>query len=98
MGSELLFLGGAEGIRTPDPLHAMEVRYQLRYSPARPWPGWSWPEGRTWEDRTSTVERSYPAAAATSTAVGTAATGLAAAGDHRDGLYSPHRRILPSHA
>ena len=31
---------GAEGIRTPDPLHAMEVRYQLRYSPARP-------EGRT---------------------------------------------------
>src|SRR5579872_5680218 len=25
--------GGAEGIRTPDPLHAMEVRYQLRYSP-----------------------------------------------------------------
>ena len=24
---------GAEGIRTPDPLHAMEVRYQLRYSP-----------------------------------------------------------------
>jgi hypothetical protein len=25
---------GAEGIRTPDPLHAMEVRYQLRYSPA----------------------------------------------------------------
>ena len=31
--SELQFLGGAEGIRTPDPLHAMEVRYQLRYSP-----------------------------------------------------------------
>jgi hypothetical protein len=31
--SDLLFLGGAEGIRTPDPLHAMEVRYQLRYSP-----------------------------------------------------------------
>ena len=28
--------GGAEGIRTPDPLHAMEVRYQLRYSPATP--------------------------------------------------------------
>jgi hypothetical protein len=27
------FFGGAEGIRTPDPLHAMEVRYQLRYSP-----------------------------------------------------------------
>jgi hypothetical protein len=26
-------LSGAEGIRTPDPLHAMEVRYQLRYSP-----------------------------------------------------------------
>src|SRR5215471_19871398 len=26
-------VGGAEGIRTPDPLHAMEVRYQLRYSP-----------------------------------------------------------------
>ena len=24
---------GAEGTRTPDPLHAMEVRYQLRYSP-----------------------------------------------------------------
>src|SRR3954453_12822772 len=27
-------VGGAEGIRTPDPLHAMEVRYQLRHSPA----------------------------------------------------------------
>ena len=27
---------GAEGIRTPDPLHAMEVRYQLRHSPAAP--------------------------------------------------------------
>ena len=32
--------GGAEGIRTPDPLHAMEVRYQLRYSP-----GWVTPAG-----------------------------------------------------
>src|SRR5258708_37849044 len=29
-------LSGAEGIRTPDPLHAMEVRYQLRYSPLMP--------------------------------------------------------------
>jgi hypothetical protein len=28
-------LSGAEGTRTPDPLHAMEVRYQLRHSPAR---------------------------------------------------------------
>jgi hypothetical protein len=26
-------LGGAEGTRTPDPLHAMQVRYQLRHSP-----------------------------------------------------------------
>jgi hypothetical protein len=26
-------LSGAEGIRTPDPLHAMQVRYQLRHSP-----------------------------------------------------------------
>jgi hypothetical protein len=26
---------GAEGIRTPDPLIANEVRYQLRYSPKR---------------------------------------------------------------
>jgi hypothetical protein len=25
--------GGAEGIRTPDPLIANEVRYQLRHSP-----------------------------------------------------------------
>ena len=25
--------GGAEGTRTPDPLHAMQVRYQLRHSP-----------------------------------------------------------------
>ena len=31
-------LGGAEGTRTPDPLHAMEVRYQLRHSPAAPAP------------------------------------------------------------
>lgn len=27
--------GGAMGIRTPDLLHAMEARYQLRHSPAR---------------------------------------------------------------
>lgn len=26
-------MGGAEGTRTPDPLHAMQVRYQLRHSP-----------------------------------------------------------------
>ena len=26
--------GGAEGTRTPDPLHAMQMRYQLRHSPA----------------------------------------------------------------
>ncbi len=26
-------VGGAEGTRTPDPLDANEVRYQLRYSP-----------------------------------------------------------------
>ena len=26
-------LGGSEGTRTPDPLVANEVRYQLRYSP-----------------------------------------------------------------
>ena len=28
-----LLESGAEGIRTPDPLHAMQVRYQLRHSP-----------------------------------------------------------------
>jgi hypothetical protein len=27
-------LGGAEGTRTPDPLHAMQMRYQLRHSPS----------------------------------------------------------------
>jgi hypothetical protein len=27
------FTSGAEGTRTPDPLHAMQVRYQLRHSP-----------------------------------------------------------------
>ncbi len=26
-------LGGPEGTRTPDPLHAMQVRYQLRHRP-----------------------------------------------------------------
>src|SRR5215469_5473749 len=67
MGSDLGKLCGAEGIRTPDPLHAMEVRYQLRYSPARPWTDEPGHEGQTFEDRTSTVKRSYPAAAATST-------------------------------
>lgn len=25
--------GGPEGTRTPDPLHAMQVRYQLRHRP-----------------------------------------------------------------
>ena len=28
-------MGGAEGTRTPDPLIANEVRYQLRHSPLR---------------------------------------------------------------
>jgi hypothetical protein len=27
------YRSGAEGTRTPDPLHAMQVRYQLRHSP-----------------------------------------------------------------
>ena len=27
--------GGAEGTRTPDPFHAMEVLYRLSYSPVR---------------------------------------------------------------
>ena len=27
-------VSGAEGTRTPDPLHAMQVRYQLRHSPS----------------------------------------------------------------
>jgi hypothetical protein len=27
------YIGGAEGTRTPDPLVANEVRYQLRHSP-----------------------------------------------------------------
>ena len=35
--AELITLGGAEGIRTPDPLHAMQVRYQLRHSPIARW-------------------------------------------------------------
>src|SRR5690606_5430475 len=30
---ELRFTSGSEGIRTPDPLHAMQVRYQLRHRP-----------------------------------------------------------------
>src|SRR6201991_4295820 len=31
--SDLLFLGGAKGTRTPDPHTASVVRYQLRHSP-----------------------------------------------------------------
>ena len=61
------FFGGAEGIRTPDPLHAMEVRYQLRYSPATLARTSLALRGQTLEDRTSTVKRSYPAASATLT-------------------------------
>ena len=30
-----LKLGGGKGIRTPDPLHAMQVLYQLSYTPGR---------------------------------------------------------------
>ena len=30
-----LSFGGPEGTRTPDPLHAMQVRYQLRHRPRR---------------------------------------------------------------
>ena len=33
--SEQDLFGGAEGTRTPDPLHAMQVRYQLRHRPRR---------------------------------------------------------------
>ena len=33
VGGEATTLGGAEGIRTPDPFIANEVRYQLRHSP-----------------------------------------------------------------
>jgi hypothetical protein len=28
-------ISGGKGIRTPDPLHAMQVLYQLSYTPAR---------------------------------------------------------------
>ncbi len=35
---------GAEGNRTPDPFHAMEVLYQLSYSPGNKCPQ------RTWDD------------------------------------------------
>ena len=46
----------------------MEVRYQLRYSPARPLIQMSLtPRGQTLEDRTTNVKRSYPATAATLT-------------------------------
>ena len=31
--SDLVLFCGAEGNRTPDPFHAMEVLYQLSYSP-----------------------------------------------------------------
>ena len=30
---EMLCSGGGKGIRTPDPLHAMQVLYQLSYTP-----------------------------------------------------------------
>ena len=33
VGPFFVLMGGAEGTRTPDPLVANEVRYQLRHSP-----------------------------------------------------------------
>ena len=33
ISSFLVIIGGAKGIWTPDPLHAIQVRYQLRHSP-----------------------------------------------------------------
>ena len=39
--------GGAEGTRTLDPLHAMQVRYQLRHSPKVHRSGPTPPAGRS---------------------------------------------------
>ena len=39
--TEVRKIGGAKGIRTPDLLHAMQTRYQLRHSPALPPTGWN---------------------------------------------------------
>ncbi len=33
MRNRLLIRGGGKGIRTPDLLHAMQTRYQLRHTP-----------------------------------------------------------------
>ena len=39
------FVSGAEGNRTPDPFHAMEVLCQLSYSPVRRYDDTSGPDG-----------------------------------------------------
>ena len=65
-GARASDLGGAEGTRTPDPLVANEVRYQLRYSPLVEAARLPNARGQSFTARRSMIASSWPSASSAS--------------------------------